>query len=67
MQFVPCNGKCTDSGSHCEGCGRAHEDVAITRKMVGDMAAYVQKKQYDNPEEFARFINHAILFKLANS
>lgn len=66
MLFVPCNGKCTDTGLTCGGCGRTHADVAQTRKMVGELAEYVRMKNYENPEEFAAFINHAILYKLAN-
>ena len=28
MDFVACNGDCTEEGTHCEGCGRSHEEIA---------------------------------------
>lgn len=28
MKFGPCIGGCTNEGTHCEGCGRSHEEVA---------------------------------------
>ena len=35
MKFSPCiAGKCTDQGTHCEGCGRTHEEIAETK--IGD-------------------------------
>lgn len=53
MKFIPCNGKCTDEGTHCEGCGRSHEEVAAMRKPVAELAALAEKMNYENLEEFA--------------
>ncbi len=58
MQFNPCRGKdyCTEDGPHCEGCGRSHEEIAATRKLIGAVAAFVQQMGYENYEEFTGFI-----------
>lgn len=66
MIFSPCNGKCTDQGTNCEGCGRTHAEVAETRKMVADMVAYAQKKNYENAEEYANSIARSVIYKLQN-
>ena len=31
MKFNPCNDKCTYEGSHCQGCGRSHQEIADTK------------------------------------
>ncbi len=64
MIYNPCNGKCTDEGSHCEGCGRTHEDVAVTRKMVKDIVGYIQKKEYQNPQDLLSSLAHGVQFQL---
>ncbi len=58
MQFTPCRGKdyCTEDGTHCEGCGRSHEEIAATRKLIGSVAAYAQQMGYENFEEFTAFV-----------
>ena len=58
MQFSPCRGgmSCTQGGSHCQGCGRSHEEIAETRELVDAVAAYAMKMDYDNIEEFAQFV-----------
>jgi hypothetical protein len=58
MQFSPCRGKdyCTEEGSHCEGCGRSHEEIAGTRRLIGAVAEYVQQMGYENFEEFTSFV-----------
>ncbi|MCF7982670.1 MAG: DUF1289 domain-containing protein [Pseudomonadales bacterium] len=66
MIFSPCNGKCTDQGTHCEGCGRTHTEVAETRKMVADLVAYAQKKGYENVEDYANSIARSVIYKLQN-
>lgn len=51
MKFVPCDGKCTDKGTHCEGCGRSHEEIAAMRKPVEALVALAEKMKYDNLED----------------
>ena len=65
MKFNPCiSGKCTDQGTHCEGCGRSHEDIAETKKLVKALVDFAQAKGYENSEDFANFIGKSLLNKL---
>jgi predicted Fe-S protein YdhL (DUF1289 family) len=67
MKFSPCiSGKCTYEGTHCEGCGRTHEEIAETKKMIKELVSYAQMKEYENIEEFADFIGKSVLNKLQN-
>lgn len=67
MKFNPCvSGKCTDQGTHCEGCGRTHEEIAKTKKMIGALVSFAQKMDYENHEDFANFIGKSVLKKLQN-
>ncbi len=67
MKFSPCiSGKCTYEGTHCEGCGRSHEEIAETKKMINELVGYAQKMEYENFEEFANFIGKSVLKKLQN-
>jgi hypothetical protein len=65
MKFNPCiPGQCTDQGTHCEGCGRSHEDIAETKKLVKALVDFAQRKGYENSEDFANFIGKSLLNKL---
>jgi len=67
MKFNPCvSGKCTDQGTHCEGCGRTHEEIAETKKMINALAGFAQKMDYENHEDFANFVGKSVLKKLQN-
>jgi uncharacterized protein DUF1289 len=66
MKFSPCIGKCTDEGTHCEGCGRSREEVAETNQLVMQLVSYARDKDYENIEEFANSMGHSILYKLQN-
>jgi hypothetical protein len=56
MKFSPCNGDCTEEGSHCEGCGRTREEVNETRALVEDIARFAAKMGYDNINDFTQFV-----------
>lgn len=64
MIFNPCNGNCTEEGTHCEGCGRSQQEVAEMRELVGALVAYAEKKQYENIEDFADGVAGSIKFKM---
>jgi hypothetical protein len=67
MKFNPCvSGKCTDQGTHCEGCGRSHEEIAETKKLIGNLVSFAQKMGYENQEDFANFVGKNLLKKLQN-
>lgn len=67
MQFSPCKGKdnCTEGGTHCEGCGRSHEEVARTRELIGMIAAYATEMGYENYQDFTTFIGDKAAKKVA--
>ena len=58
MEFKPCQGgnNCTEEGTHCQGCGRSHEEIAETRQLVEAMADFALKMGYENVEQFAQFV-----------
>lgn len=64
MKFSPCIDQCTKEGTHCEGCGRSHEEIAETKKLVMALVDYAKKKEYENIEEFADAIDKSVLKKL---
>ena len=64
MKFNPCNDLCTKDGTHCQGCGRSHEEIAATKQIVQSAVALIQAQQYDNPEDFVIAISKSILKKL---
>jgi len=64
MKFNPCIGKCTEAGTHCEGCGRSHEEISEVAELVNGLVTHAKKKDFENPEEFAHFIEHSIMYHL---
>lgn len=59
MRFSPCRGgdSCTQDGTHCQGCGRSHEEIAAARAIIDQVAEAILKMGYDNAEEFALFVS----------
>ena len=66
LVFNPCNDKCTYEGSHCQGCGRSHQEIADTKKMVMSIVNFIQDQDYENCEEFVNTISKSVLKKLQN-
>ncbi|MFA6053583.1 MAG: DUF1289 domain-containing protein [Methylobacter sp.] len=64
MKFSPCIDKCTFEGTRCEGCGRTHEEIAATKKLVMEAVNFAQMQGYENIEEFSNAIGQSILRKL---
>ena len=64
MKFRPCTGKCTEEGSHCEGCGRSHEEIAQMKALVGGLTAFAEKMEYENIEDFANGVAGSIKYKM---
>ena len=58
MQFSPCRGGdfCTQDGTHCQGCGRSHEEIAGTKALVAAVTQYALDRGYENIEEFTAFV-----------
>jgi hypothetical protein len=55
--FNPCIDKCTYEGSHCQGCGRSHQEIADTKKLVMSIVNFIQDQGYENNEEFVNAIS----------
>ncbi len=64
MKFKPCTGKCTTEGTHCEGCGRSHKEIAAMRKPVEDLVALAEEMHYENLEDFANAVAGSIKYKM---
>ncbi len=64
MKFSPCIDQCTYEGTHCEGCGRSHEEIAETKKMVMALVDFVQTQEYENPDDFVAAVGQSVLKKL---
>jgi hypothetical protein len=63
MKFIPCNDQCTYEGTHCEGCGRSHKEIAETKALVMGIVNFAQQQDYDNIEEFAAAISKSVIKK----
>ncbi len=64
MKFSPCIDQCTYDGTHCEGCGRSHQEIAETKKMVMALVNFVQAQEYENPDDFVNAVGQSVLKKL---
>lgn len=65
MQFHPCvSGRCTEQGTHCEGCGRSHAEIAETKGLVMEIVRFAQRMGYENVDDFAAFIGQSVANKL---
>ena len=67
MKFSPCTGKCTQEGTHCEGCGRSHEEIAEMKAAVGGVIAFAQKMGYENIDEFADGVAGSIKYLMGEA
>ncbi|MCK5727774.1 MAG: DUF1289 domain-containing protein [Methylococcales bacterium] len=65
MKFNPCIDQCTHDGTHCQGCGRSHEDIIKTKKMVMALVNFAQEKNYDNIKDFSNAVGATLLKKLS--
>ncbi|MDH5613230.1 MAG: DUF1289 domain-containing protein [Gammaproteobacteria bacterium] len=64
MKFSPCTGKCTEEGTHCEGCGRSHEEIAEMKTLIFALVDFAKKMQYENIDEFADGVAGSIKYKM---
>jgi len=64
MKFTPCIDKCTSEGSYCEGCGRSHQEIADTKKLVLSIVDFIKTQHYENSEDFLNVINKSVLKRL---
>ncbi len=64
MKFNPCIGECTHEGTHCEGCGRSHAEIAEMNSLVDGLVEFAGKMKYENAGDFADGVSHAVKYKL---
>ena len=64
MKFSPCTGKCTEEGTHCEGCGRWHEEIAEMNAHIAGLLTFAKKMNYENIDEFAEGVANTIKYKM---
>lgn len=64
MKFSPCIDKCTYEGTHCDGCGRTHAEIAETKKLVMAVVNFAQEQGYENIDDFANAISQSVVKKL---
>jgi len=64
MKFSPCKGNCTEQGTHCEGCGRSHEEIAEMKTQVAGVIGFAEKMEYENIEDFAEGVANTIKYKM---
>jgi len=64
MKFSPCVDMCTKDGTHCTGCGRSHEEIAETKRLVGALVEFARRQEYENVEDFADAVRKSLLKKL---
>ncbi len=57
MMFTPCVSNCTKEGTHCDGCGRSHAEIAETRELINAIAGFMAKMEYENPEQFLQTLS----------
>lgn len=64
MKFIPCQDQCTNEGTHCQGCGRTHQEIAENKKLVMEIINFIQQQGYENVEEYTQAISKSIIKKL---
>ncbi|MCP4074982.1 MAG: DUF1289 domain-containing protein [Gammaproteobacteria bacterium] len=64
MKFSPCTGECTEDGTNCKGCGRAHEEIAEMKSNIASLVAFAKKMGYENIDEFANGVAGSIKYKM---
>ena len=64
MKFNPCTGQCTQEGTHCEGCGRSHTEIAQMKLLVKNAVKFANKMEYENTEDFAKAFGNSINYMI---
>ena len=64
MIFRPCTGECTDDGTHCEGCGRSHEEIAEMRQLVAALVDFAERMEYENFTDFSEGVAASIKYAM---
>ncbi|MCL6415693.1 DUF1289 domain-containing protein [Aestuariirhabdus sp. Z084] len=63
MKFSPCISECVKDDAVCGGCGRTREEINGGRALVQELVDFMDRMDYDNPEEFLEVIRTKALKK----
>ena len=66
MIFSPCTGKCTYEGTHCEGCGRSHDEIVEMNALVNELILFANKMGYENVDDFANGVAGSIKYGMGD-
>lgn len=64
MKFTPCLDQCTYDETHCKGCGRSHQEIANTKKLVMSIVSFVKMQEYENADDFLNAVSKSVLKKV---
>ena len=67
MRFTPCADQCTYDGTHCQGCGRSHEEIAGTKKLIASFVEFIKAQEYENSDEFIEMVSKKVRKKLSQT
>jgi len=64
MKFSPCKNNCTKDGTHCQGCGRTHQEVQSMSAIGVQLLNHLLEYDYDDPELFLETVSKKALLRL---
>ena len=50
MKFSPCTDNCTKDGTHCQGCGRTHQEIQSMSAIGVQLLNHLLEYDYDDPK-----------------
>ncbi|MFT6925337.1 MAG: hypothetical protein ACJAZP_000917 [Psychromonas sp.] len=64
MKFSPCTDNCTKDGTHCQGCGRSHQEIQSMSAIGVQLLNHLIEYDYDDPEVFLDIVSKKALLRL---
>ena len=64
MKFSPCTSNCTKDGTHCQGCGRTHQEIQSMSAIGVQLLKHLSEYDYDDPELFLETVSKKALLRL---
>ncbi|HEY7865997.1 MAG TPA: DUF1289 domain-containing protein [Psychromonas sp.] len=64
MKFSPCTDNCTKDGTHCQGCGRSHQEIQSMSAIGVQLLNHLIEYDYDDPEVFLEIVTNKALQRL---
>jgi len=64
MKFSPCTNNCTKDGTHCQGCGRSHQEIQSMSAIGVQLLNHLLEYDYDDPEVFLETVSKKALLRL---